>query len=246
MVIKMYIEIIFIVNFLLDYMILYGTKRLLKRKNSNTRLLLGSILGSTTTVLLFININNIELIIIKIIISILMNIISFGRKELFKNILYFYLISILLAGSIYLLDLTEIKEFYYLLLIIITPIIIYTFIKEWNNFKLIEKNKYEVRIYYKSKEYILTGFIDSGNRLSSPIKNKPIILVNLKINPKKIIYVPYNTIDSSGIISCFKPDKIVIEKQEINNCLVGIVKDKIKMNNIDCILPNKIKEIICL
>lgn len=245
MVIKMYIELIFIVNFLLDYMILYGTKRLLNRKNKNKRLLLGSILGSSTTIFLFINITNIKLIIIKIFISILMNLTSFGKKEVLKNTFYFYLISITLAGSIYLLDLTKIKDFYFIILIVITPIIIKTFITEWNNYKLIEKNKYDVKIYYKHKEYNLTGFIDSGNRLSSPINNKPIILVNLEIKPNKIIYVPYNTIDSSGIITCFKPDKIIIEEQEINNCLIGLVKDKIKMKNINCILPNKIKEIIC-
>ena len=241
----MYIELIFIVNFLLDYMILYGTKRLLKRKNKNIRLLLGSILGSSTSIFLFINITNIKLIIIKIFISILMNLTSFGKKEVLKNTFYFYLISITLAGSIYLLDLTKIKDFYFIILITITPIIIKTFITEWNNYKLIEKNKYDVKIYYKHKEYNLTGFIDSGNRLSSPINNKPIILVNLEIKPNKIIYVPYNTIDSSGIITCFKPDKIIIEEQEINNCLIGLVKDKIKMKNINCILPNKIKEIIC-
>ncbi|MBR1937012.1 MAG: sigma-E processing peptidase SpoIIGA [Bacilli bacterium] len=241
----MYIELIFIVNFLLDYMILYGTKRLLNRKNKNKRLLLGSILGSSTTIFLFINITNIKLIIIKIFISILMNLTSFGKKEVLKNTFYFYLISITLAGSIYLLDLTKIKDFYFIILIVITPIIIKTFITEWNNYKLIEKNKYDVKIYYKHKEYNLTGFIDSGNRLSSPINNKPIILVNLEIKPNKIIYVPYNTIDSSGIITCFKPDKIIIEEQEINNCLIGLVKDKIKMKNINCILPNKIKEIIC-
>ena len=241
----MYIELIFIVNFLLDYMILYGTKRLLNRKNKNKRLLLGSILGSSTPIFLFINITNIKLIIIKIFISILMNLTSFGKKEVLKNTFYFYLISITLAGSIYLLDLTKIKDFYFIILIVITPIIIKTFITEWNNYKLIEKNKYDVKIYYKHKEYNLTGFIDSGNRLSSPINNKPIILVNLEIKPNKIIYVPYNTIDSSGIITCFKPDKIIIEEQEINNCLIGLVKDKIKMKNINCILPNKIKEIIC-
>ena len=138
MVIKMYIELIFIVNFLLDYMILYGTKRLLKRKNKNIRLLLGSILGSSTTIFLFINITNIKLIIIKIFISILMNLTSFGKKEVLKNTFYFYLISITLAGSIYLLDLTKIKDFYFIILIVITPIIIKTFITEWNNYKLIE------------------------------------------------------------------------------------------------------------
>ena len=67
----MYYEFIFIVNFLLDFMILYGTKRILKINKKYIRLLFGSIIGASTTIFLFIKVSNISLAIIKIILSIL-------------------------------------------------------------------------------------------------------------------------------------------------------------------------------
>ena len=53
---KVYFEFIFIVNFLLDFMILYGTKKLLKINKKNIRIFLGSITASFTSFLLFIDV----------------------------------------------------------------------------------------------------------------------------------------------------------------------------------------------
>ena len=69
---KIYIEAVFILNFLLDFMILYGTKRILKRNNKLIRVVIGSIVGSFTTFLLFISISNLLLLVFKILISILL------------------------------------------------------------------------------------------------------------------------------------------------------------------------------
>ena len=53
---KIYIELIYILNFLLDFMILYGTKRLLKISKDIKRQIYASILGSITTIFLEIKI----------------------------------------------------------------------------------------------------------------------------------------------------------------------------------------------
>ena len=67
---KIYLELVFIINYLLDFMILYGTKRLLKINKSYIRLFVGSLIGSITTFILFFDISNSLLFIIKIIIRI--------------------------------------------------------------------------------------------------------------------------------------------------------------------------------
>ena len=102
---KIYLEYIFIINFLLDFMILYGTKRILKKNTSNLKLIISSIIGSFSTFILLINISNLSLFIIKIILSIIMITISFGITNLKENILYFYFLSIIIGGLIYLFDL---------------------------------------------------------------------------------------------------------------------------------------------
>ena len=127
-------------------MILYGTKRILKINTSIIRIYLGSLIGSLSTFLLFIKINSISLFLIKIIISTLMILISFKKNNFLTNIFYFYLISILIGGVIYLIDLKSNYYLQLLLIIIITPIIIYVFAKELLKHKEIYKNKYIVKI----------------------------------------------------------------------------------------------------
>ena len=85
---KVYLEFIFIVNYLLDYMILYGTKRILKINTSIIRIYISSIIGSLSTFLLFININNTSLFLLKIIISSIMILISFKKNNFLRNIFY--------------------------------------------------------------------------------------------------------------------------------------------------------------
>ena len=242
---KIYIELIFIINFLLDFMILYGVKHLLKRKSKNYRIVLGSLFGSLTLLILFIKVSTIELFILKIILSIFMILISFGIKNIYQNILYFYLISIIIGGFIYLFDLQN-NKFYFLLLIFLTPIFLYLIIKELIQIKINYKDKYQVTIIINNKKYTLDGFIDTGNRLIDNISNKSVILTNLNIKYKEVIYVPYKALNTEGIIPCIKPDKVIIEKQEFDNYLIGLSKDKFNIKNIDCILPNKLKEDLCI
>lgn len=236
---NIYYEEVFILNFLLDFMILYGTKRILKRNNKLIRVVIGSIVGSFTTFLLFINISNLLLLILKIIISLILVLIVFGKRNIIKNTMYFYILSIIIGGSAYLLDINN--KFF---LVISSFIVISILIREFILYKEIYPNKYLVTIIINKKKYCLEGFIDTGNRLVDPISKKSIILVNLNIDSERCIYVPYKALNCTGIIKCIKPDKIIVGDKEID-CLVGISKDKFSLEE-NCILPNKLKEELCL
>ena len=242
---KVYIEFVYIINFLLDFMILYGTKRLLKINRCFFRVVLSSLIGMFTTLFLYINISSSGLFLIKIIFSIIMIVVAFGFNNLFKNIFYFYLLSIILGGMIYLFDFKI--GFYYncFFLVVGGSVVLLIVIRELKCFKLFINDKYNVSIVYDKKIYRLEGFIDTGNKLEAPISKKSIILVNLKIDTNKFIYVPYKALNTSGVIPCIRPDKITINDKTINNCLVGLSRDKFELNGCNCILPNKIKEELC-
>lgn len=240
---KVYIEFIYIINFLLDFMILYGTKRLLKINKSVLRIIIGSLIGMISTIFLQVKISNFTLMIIKIVLSSLMIISSFGLMNFFKNIFYFYLISIILGGFIYLFDFKLNYYFNFIILLTLSPIIIYLVVRELLGHRINIHNKYYVSIIYNRKTYKFEGFIDTGNRLKSPISNKSVILINKKINYKRVIYVPYKALNYEGVIPCFKPDKVVVNDVLVDNCLVGISKDKFNIDY-DCILPNSLKKIL--
>ncbi len=253
---KIYIDLVLIINFFFDFIIIYGTKYILKLHTKLYRILLGSIFGSLSILLLFISLNNISLFILKLIISIFIILITFGRRNFFKNFLYFYLISIILGGSIYLLDIAYIYDnkgliflnnglsINFIIILIISPIIIYLYLKENKNYRLKYSNIYSIEICIDNKIYKLKSMLDTGNNLKDPYTKKNIIILNnnIKINKNRFIYVPYKALNTSGIIKCFKPDRIIINNKIFNNCLVGISKDKLNMSDIDCILPNDLKE----
>lgn len=133
----------------------------------------------------------------------------------------------------------------FIVMIITSPFIIYYYVKEHLKYKNSISNCYIVDLYLNKKKYSLKGYLDTGNTLTDPYKNRGVILLNLdsiKLNKKKYIYVPYKTITETGIIKCFSVDKIIINNKEFNNLLIGDIKNKFNLNNTDCLLPNIIKE----
>jgi len=253
---KIYLDLILLLNFFFDFIILYGTKIVLKEKTKLHRLVLGSIVGSISTMLLFIKLNNYTLLIIKLLISILINTISFGNKNIFKNTVYFYLISIILGGSLYLLDisyayknkgiifLNSNLEINIIVIMIISPIIIYLYIKENKAYKTKYSNIYIIEIEINNKIIKLKSMIDTGNNLKDPISKKDVLLINnnIKLPKKRFIYVPYKALNTEGIVKCIKPDRIIIENKVFKNCLIGLSETNFSLNDIDCILPNNFKE----
>ncbi len=94
----------------------------------------------------------------------------------------------------------------------------------------------------------LNGFLDTGNKLYDPYQQRPIILVNpeeLKAdyNASEVIMVPYESINSCGLLKCVAPDKIhIIGVGERRQVLVGISKEKIKIEGVNCLLHSKLWE----
>ena len=257
---KIYIDLILLLNFGFDFLLLLSVSLILKRNTELYKLLLGAFIGSISVLTLFIKINSIQLFIIKIIISILMTITSFKYKNIkytLKNILYLYISSIVLGGTLYLLniELTYKNQgiiFYknkmsinFIILVIISPIILYIYTKECKNLRNNYSNYHKVEIKIRDKIIKCTGFVDTGNKLKDPYKKRPIILMNnnyLDNNLNKI-FVPVLTILGTNLIECIKIQELKIDntiiKQEV---LLGFINKKIKIDGIECLLNNEIME----
>lgn len=256
-----YLDIIFILNFAFDAILLFTIAIVLKRKTSLKRIILGSLIGSLTIACLFIKLNSVTLFLIKNIFAFLMVVVSFGYcniKYTVKNILYLYTTSILLGGFLYLINIEYSYDntglifyknglslnFYISLLLI--PIIVYIYIKQTKELKNNYSNYYQLVIYFKDGSNINTvGFLDTGNNLYDPFKNRPIILINKEIIKKEtnFILVPYDTIDSHGLLKCLIIDKIDIKGIGIKtDVLLGISNKKIKIDGVEVILHKKLLE----
>lgn len=253
---KIYLDLVFLLNFFFDFLLLYGTSRVLKEIVSLKRLILGSVVASLSILLLFIRLNTVTLFMIKLGISIIIILVTFGRRKFIKNISYFYLLSIILGGSLYLINISFTYKnqgilfinnglsINFILLIIVSPIIIFCYVREHILYKNTYGNIYEVLIIVGKCKYKLSGMIDTGNQLKDPYKGRCVILINKNINilGKELIYVPYKALNTTGVIKCYKVDEVVIDERKFHNCLIGISKDKFNLDDADCILPNIFKE----
>ena len=212
---KMYIDLFFIFNVIMDYIIIMSTSILLKRRTSYIRMILSSLLGGISSLVLFTSLNKIVIEIVRIVLMVL---ISFGYKGiryLINNILYMYILSTLLGGIIYLFNIKVSNSMFltYLIIIVISIEIMILYIKENKKMRSIYNNYYKVDIYFKDREKLsLIGFVDTGNNLYDPYKKRPVIIVpNKYIKEDKYILVPYHTINGNGLLKCIKPDIIFID-----------------------------------
>ena len=172
--------------------------------------------------------------------------------------MFLYISSIVLGGSLYLLNIELSYKnkgiiFYnngmslnLIILVILSPIIIYIYIKESKNLRNNYSNYHQVEFKIKDQTFTYNGFLDTGNKLRDPYKKRPIILINNnyleKLDLPKIM-VPASTIIGTKLIECIKINNLKIDnkliKQEV---LLGLINKKIKIDGIDCLLHYQILE----
>ena len=191
-----YIDVILIENLIMNFIILYATGLVLKRKIKKVRLILASLLGAIYSLLTYISSFEIYTnIILKLILSILMVYIAFNApnvKQIGKDLLLFYLVSFVFGGAafafIYIIkpqDILMKKGLFlgtYPLKTVVLGAII-AFIIVIAAFKIVKsrfstKDMYcKIKIRLNEKEIETNAMIDSGNLLKEPISNTPVIIV---------------------------------------------------------------------
>ena len=237
---KIYIDLFFLFNVIMDMIIITSVSILLKRNTKYYRIILSSFIGGLFSLMLFVFGNK---IIVEIISIIVMTYISFGYKGIryfIKNILYSYMISILLGGLVYLFNSRVSVNIYlnYLIIVVISIEVMILYVKENKKMKNTYNNYYKVDIYFKDNDKIsLVGFLDTGNNLYDPYKKRPIILVSDKYKREdNFILVPYHTLSSEGLLKCIKPNIIFIEGIGYKGNALVSFSDSISIDGVDVIL----------
>ena len=205
-----YIDVVFIENIIMNYIIILATGLIVKCKIRHLRFLLASTIGAIYTVIAYIS--KLEIysnIIIKFLLSIIIVYVAYNPqniKRMWKDVLFFYLTSFLFGGVafalIYVLKPQDVLMknglflgTYPLKTIGISAIIAYIIII--NCFKLIKnkilkKNTYcNLEIHLNKKTVKALALIDTGNLLREPISNTPVVIVEhsllYNVLPKEIL-----------------------------------------------------------
>ena len=257
---KIYLDYVFFINFLFDLILLFGISFILKRNTKLIRVILGSIFGGLSTFILFLSVPGIIYFILKILSGLIMIIITFSYKDIkhtFFNLIYLMILSVILGGTLYLLNIEIGYEhvgmifftngssvnMFILLLVSLLVIILYVRVTKKKNRDI--NYKYKVDLYDKDNVIKVNAYLDTGNNLLDPYFNKPISIINKSVDiiGTKEILVPFNTINGSGIMKCFFIDKIYIHNIGYReNILIGISEEVINIEGVDLILNKDLLE----
>lgn len=237
---ELYIDLFFLENMIMDYLLLFTVKRLLRKKMRKRKILLAALAGSGLLCLMLVlplPKRRVWMILGNLAGSILMlKISSLGdeKVEWGKELLTLYLVTFCAGGIFQMIKNIFPASFFRIFIpgALLLEGIFHTF----REIRQQTAQEYEVILYWNGKEKLCKGFMDTGNRLRNPWNHQPVMVVYYEavrslfscqeqqqleqmfqfLAPKKItesfFYIPYHSIGKEGgILPGVILDEVIIK-----------------------------------
>ena len=181
-----YVEYVFVENFIIDFILLFITGKLIKRVIIFKRLIIASLVGSLYVILTFyIGREFMTFFIVKFSISVLMIMIAFDSKGILTNIrviICFYITSLIMVGiisALYYLTYDKLTVNAIIMSIFTGYAALHFFFKEIKD--RINRHNYKrtVNVSIGNSSKTFRGYIDTGNELTDPMTGKHVMVVNI-------------------------------------------------------------------
>ena len=255
-----YLDVLIFTNLFEDFIFLLTTKYILRLNIPYYRLLIGSLFGGLSGLLVLLpEYNFLVSMIFKLIITGITVLITFGyknRKIFLKTYFTLFLLSFLVTGGLIFFYLAVrpkgieiINDTVYFnispaLLIILTLIIYFILLiyrKLFSNHT--ESSQiHKVKINYNNKTSEFDCKVDSGCNLKEPFSNCYVIIAERQLispvleDEMKFRVIPFDSLGGSGIIYGFRPDKVYIDNKEL--------KEQVYIGICDNVLKSQVKGLI--
>ncbi len=259
-----YVDVLFVVNFFITYLLLLVTSLISKTEASQFRLLFSSAVGGLYSLVIICDkLNFLVSTLGKLGVSILIIFIAFSFRRfsvfikkflifIFTNMLFFGIISAVYIylkpqgmaiknGSVYF----NISAKLLLLCAFLAYIITFTIIKICN--RTLSKNEiFNLTVIKDDVSYHFFALCDSGNKLKEPFSDYPVIIVDKsKMSIKCDRVIPCQTVSGEGILKAFKPDKIILSngknKAEISKVYIAL--SDIDSKSYSAVIPNDLTDL---
>lgn len=200
--VTIYIDSLFLINLFMDTVLLLISNFLLKRCVKTAKLMFGAMFLSLYGCLMFFeNISFLYSVFFKIAVTVIDVFFVFGKKQIIKNVIIFWLVSAMCGGIVFALsvmtDFGRIMQasvsnlIIYLninpLLLSFSCILLYVFAEVYRRvcIKSFSKDNYiiDVSFTYMGREYTVKTLIDTGCSLTEPLSGAPLLIVSKKNVP---------------------------------------------------------------
>lgn len=229
---KLYLDVFFLVNLGINFVILLAESFFQNRKIALGRLVLTAALGSGVACLLVVSGLHRSVTLFMIcyaIMSIVIIRLAFGKTTmgtLVRNVLFFYTIAFLLGGM-----LVQIKTLFPFSLSAavvlgaasIFLLAIHWILPKWRRWQSGTGVYYRVRLCYKEKKVTGNALWDTGNRLQEPFTGEPVMLGEQKFlshlwnkgEEPVLRLIPFHSIGrETGLLRVFQADYIEVKKED--------------------------------
>ena len=242
---ELYVDVLFLVNFMMDYLLLMLLKKMLKCTATHGRLLFGAMVGALLTCIILIlpiSYNILKFVLFHAVVNIVMiraGLKIKGIRNLSKAYLLLYIGSFLLGGVL------QAFHQYIRLGSVFFAIAVFGYYivsKLWDILAAIQKrNQYQCRVdlYLGEKICRVDGIIDTGNGLYDPITNCPVNILDKAVARELlgeqklsgVRYIPYHSIGKKeGVLLAVKIDKMCIHGEQeiwVKAPLIGVSEETI-------------------
>ncbi len=255
MVFKVYIDVIFLINLMTNYITLCSTAMITGARKKNARIWCAAALGGIYATLVFV-FEQLDIIWVKLFVGALMIAVAFGYKKIIRLFLTYFGVSAVFAGIAlaisYLLGngMESDGSFLYLGIASSISYLILLAVFKPLAYGVSEKRILPLEITRNGKRVKINALLDTGNTLRDPLTNMRAVIVNLlaleelfenheidlikRLNEEDVILslpkifrlIPYKTVERGGFMLAFRPDKILIDGKE-REMLVAICKNEI-------------------
>lgn len=238
---EFYIDVFFMENMILDYLVLLLAGIVLKQAFKPGRILLASLIGAIGACLLVLSpVKNI-LLLCGAGTGLLICMVKAGygikqKRSLVKSSLVVVGVALLLGGIVQALvsqitlPVTAVG--------ILSAFILTLFLKGYQSFKYKTQNIYDIELAYHGKTLRVRGLRDTGNQLIDPVSKKPVSIIyrdavrELLDKDMRMYYVPYHSIGkSSGILPAVTLDYMSIQRekdlQRVEHPLIAVSKEPV-------------------
>lgn len=198
-----YLDVFFMINFIMDYMIILITSRIAKVKKKRIRQLAGAGCGALYSVIVIKPLTNhlFKITLVNILIAAVMVLISFGftsASVYIKNVFLLFVVSFTMSGIInYLYYSTVIGKYVrnvlsgnsnkvvnarkFILVSVLAYILLSAIVRIIFSVRKDMELYYDVKITFRGKSVVVRGLYDTGNGLTEPANGKMVHIAEYKI-----------------------------------------------------------------